>query len=43
MKYKFRGKIVESDPWTVQQLNYALGVNGSKDRYVLVEPPKKGK
>lgn len=42
MKYKYKGKIIESDPHTIKQLNYALALNRSKDRYVLVEEkPKK--
>lgn len=39
-KYKFRGKIIESDPATVKTLNLALTFNGSRDRYVKVSKEK---
>lgn len=32
-KYKFRGKILEEYPRNIKILNYALALNGSKDRY----------
>ena len=33
--YIFRGKEILSDAWTVAQQNYALSLNGFKDRYKL--------
>ena len=34
--YTFRGKTFYSDAWTVKQLNYALALNYSKERYEKV-------
>lgn len=39
--YEYQGKQFKCDPWTIKQLNYALALNGRKDRYVLVKKPKK--
>jgi hypothetical protein len=41
--YCFRGQEIKSDEWTISQLNYALALNRSKDRYVKIEKPKKDK
>lgn len=35
--YKFRGKTFKCDSNTIKQLNYALALNGSKERYVEVK------
>lgn len=34
--YKFRGKTFPASPATIKQLNYALALNRSSERYVLV-------
>jgi hypothetical protein len=39
--YEYRGKQFMSDEWTINQLNYALALNHSKERYVLVKKSKK--
>ena len=36
-KYKFRGKTFLCDPRTIQQLNYALALNGRIERYEEVK------
>ena len=36
-KYKFRGKTLEEYPHNIKVLNYALALNRSPDRYVLVK------
>ena len=33
--YTFRGEYFYSSPATISQLNYALGLNRSSERYVL--------
>ena len=38
--YKFRGKTFMCDQWTINQLNYALALNRSEERYVLVKNAK---
>lgn len=35
--YMFRGKRIESKPDTIKQLNYALALNRSPDRYVEIK------
>jgi hypothetical protein len=39
--YTFRGKTFYSDSWTIGQLNYALALNNSKERYIKHERVKK--
>ena len=39
--YEFRGEQFMSDEDTVAQKNYALALNGSKDRYVKVKKPRR--
>lgn len=39
--YEFRGKQFMSDEQTIRQLNYALALNRSEERYVLVKTSKK--
>lgn len=39
--YKFRGKTFLASPHTIQQLNYALGLNRSNERYVEVKEKDK--
>jgi hypothetical protein len=34
--YTFRGKTFYSDAWTIKQLNYALALNKSTERYEKV-------
>jgi len=34
--YTFRGKTFYSDEWTIKQLNYALALNRSTERYEKV-------
>jgi hypothetical protein len=34
--YTFRGKTFPCDSWTIQQLNFALALNRSKERYKKV-------
>ena len=41
--YNFRGKTFYSDAWTIGQLNYALTLNMSKERYEKVQPGRKRK
>jgi hypothetical protein len=36
--YTFRGKIFECSQKIIQQLNYALALNRSKERYEEVKP-----
>ena len=36
-EYKFRGKKFMSSPAIIAQLNYALALNKSEERYTLVE------
>lgn len=38
--YEFRGKIFPCDEKTIHQLNYALALNKSKERYILVDQKK---
>lgn len=35
--YKFRGKKFLCDEYTIRQLNYALALNRSQERYELVK------
>lgn len=35
--YTFRGRTFYSDVWTVNQLNYALALNNSRERYEKVK------
>lgn len=39
--YKFRGKTFPANPATIKELNYALALNRSSERYVEVSKPKK--
>lgn len=39
-QYSFRGKTFFCDPKTIQQLNYALALNRSNERYVEVKTEK---
>jgi hypothetical protein len=39
--YEFRGKVFPSDETTIRQLNYALALNRSKERYKLVNQKTK--
>ncbi len=39
--YEYRGKQFMADEWTIKQLNYALALNRSDERYTLVKKPKK--
>lgn len=39
--YEYRGKQFQCDEWTIAQLNRALALNRSEERYVLVEKTKK--
>ena len=41
--YIFRGKEILSDRWTVAQQNYALALNGFRDRYKLKNPDEDSK
>lgn len=41
--YEFRGKQFMCDAWTINQLNYALALNHSEERYVLVKKTKSKK
>jgi len=41
--YEYQGKQFKCDSWTINQLNYALALNYSQERYVLVKKPKKMK
>jgi hypothetical protein len=41
--YTFRGKTFYSDAWTIGQLNYALALNHSKERYEKVQHGRKRK
>jgi hypothetical protein len=38
--YRFRGKTFLASPATIKQLNYALALNRSPERYEQVHPPK---
>lgn len=38
--YEFRGKVFPSDEKTIRQLNYALSLNKSEERYKLVDQKK---
>lgn len=40
-KYKYKGKIIECEERIIRQLNLALAMNRSEDRYVEVKPKKK--
>ena len=35
--YTFRGRTFYCDGWTINRLNYALALNGSKERYEKVK------
>jgi len=39
--YEYRGKQFKCDERTIAALNYALALNGSEERYVLVTKTKK--
>lgn len=36
-KYQFRTRVFISEPHTINELNRALAINGSKDRYVQAD------
>lgn len=40
-KYTFRGKTFECDPKTIAQMNYALALNRSQERYEEVQAKPK--
>jgi hypothetical protein len=42
-QYEFRGKIFKCSEKTIVQLNYALALNGSDDRYVEIKNYEKTK
>ncbi len=39
--YTFRGKTFECSEWVIRQLNYALALNHSNERYEEVKPSTK--
>jgi hypothetical protein len=39
--YKYKGKIFECDERIIKQLNYALALNYSSERYIEVKTQKK--
>lgn len=41
--YNFQGKTFYCDAWTIGQLNYALALNQSRERYEKVQPGRKTK
>jgi len=41
--YTFRDKTFYSDEWTIKQLNYALALNRSNERYEKVQHGRKRK
>lgn len=41
--YIFRGQEILSDAWTVGQHNFALALNGFRDRYKLKKPDENRK